>query len=67
MRASIWTDAAQSFVMILSMALLTWTAIDSLGGVQAVFNKLSSTDPNYLSLTPTTLQEQGFSALALLF
>ncbi|MEE2744182.1 MAG: sodium/proline symporter, partial [Bdellovibrionota bacterium] len=33
MRASIWTDAAQSFVMIFSMGILTFTAISSLGGV----------------------------------
>ena len=32
-RASIWTDAAQSFVMILAMGLLLVTATVSLGGV----------------------------------
>ena len=64
-RASIWTDAAQSFVMILAMTILTWTAVDSLGGLQAVYSKLLAVDPNYLTLTPSSLQGQGFSALAL--
>ncbi len=65
MRASIWTDAAQSFVMILAMAILTWTAVDSLGGLHAVYNKLLAIDPNYLSLTPSSIKGEGFSALAL--
>ncbi|MEC7184054.1 MAG: sodium/proline symporter, partial [Bdellovibrionota bacterium] len=41
------------------------TAVDSLGGIQAVYDKLLSIDPNYLSLTPTSIKGQGFSALAL--
>jgi Na+/proline symporter len=31
-RASIWTDAAQSVVMIVAMAVLFWVALDAMGG-----------------------------------
>ena len=34
-RASIWTDAAQSIVMILAMFVLLWIATSSLGGIDA--------------------------------
>ena len=65
MRASIWTDAAQSFVMIFSMGILTFTAVSSLGGVGEVYLKLKAVSPTFLSLVPSSLAGQGFSALAL--
>jgi len=40
-RASIWTDAAQSFVMIAAMDILLFTAVDHLGGVSATTNAMS--------------------------
>lgn len=43
-RASIWTDAAQSVVMIGAMALLLWTATESLGGVNAAIVKMRAID-----------------------
>jgi sodium/proline symporter len=39
-RASIWTDAAQSIVMIISMTLLLVAAISSLGGIQPTIEKM---------------------------
>jgi len=39
-RASIWTDAAQSFVMIIGMALLMIGGIHHMGGLDATFSKL---------------------------
>jgi Na+/proline symporter len=39
-RASIWTDAAQSIVMIVSMGLLLIFAIDNQGGLDATWEKL---------------------------
>lgn len=33
-RASIWTDAAQSFVMIISMATLCFLSISKIGGLE---------------------------------
>lgn len=32
-RASVWTDAAQSFVMVIAMALMLWVGIDNQGGI----------------------------------
>ncbi len=40
-RASIWTDAAQSLVMIFSMGLLLVTAVDSTGGISSAIDQLS--------------------------
>jgi sodium/proline symporter len=51
-RASIWTDAAQSFVMLLSMALMLYITIDNLGGIDSFTAKLAQVDSGYLSLMP---------------
>lgn len=55
-RASIWTDAAQSFVMIISMGLLYYYGIQEVGGISNLFYKLDNISPGYLSLMPTNLQ-----------
>jgi SSS family transporter len=65
MRASIWTDAAQSFVMIFAMGLLFFTAINSLGGLEASWEALQKLGPEYLSLNPLKAQEKSLSAVAL--
>lgn len=39
-RASIWTDAAQSLVMIVAMGILLVTAVQSLGGIDATVAKM---------------------------
>lgn len=52
-RASIWTDAAQFVVMACAMVLLLYTAISSLGGVDAALDALRSV-PNYLDVMPET-------------
>lgn len=54
-RASIWTDAAQSFVMIIAMALLFFTALDEIGGFTKFTKLLDSISPNYLDLFPQNL------------
>lgn len=47
-RASIWTDAAQSFVMIGAMfSLLTW-ALAHIGGVGALMHALAADDPSLI-------------------
>lgn len=43
-RASIWTDAAQSIVMILAMGLLLVTAIVHLGGTSQALNALNAVE-----------------------
>lgn len=51
-RASIWTDAAQSLVMICAMLLLMAVALDTLGGWSAFVAALHEVDPGYLALFP---------------
>ncbi len=53
LRASIWTDAAQSIVMIMAMFVLFYMGIDFAGGPSSFVDKLDSISPTYLSLTPT--------------
>ena len=54
-RASIWTDAAQSIVMIFAMAMLFIVGVNNVGGFQAYIDKLGSISPTYLSIFPTNL------------
>lgn len=59
-RASIWTDAAQSVVMIASMGILLWVAIEEVGGVAATFQKLTEVKPGYMHWFPDNLPVKGF-------
>ncbi len=54
-RASIWTDAAQSIVMFVAMAMMLYITLDTLGGIDGVGEKLSQVDDHYLSLMPQDL------------
>ncbi len=51
-RASIWTNTAQSFVMIFSMAVLFYMAINKIGGFADFINNLKTISPNYFSIYP---------------
>lgn len=51
-RASIWTDAAQSIVMIVAMGLLFFLAVDGAGGMAAFAGKLALVRPDYLAWFP---------------
>ncbi len=64
-RASIWTDAAQSMVMIVAMSVLLWVATDSMGGVSAVVTKMQAID-GFLDSFPKGLALPGMAG-ALLF
>ncbi|MBC6453917.1 MAG: sodium/proline symporter [Hormoscilla sp. SP5CHS1] len=55
-RASIWTDAAQSVVMIGSLLLLLVVAVAGSGGVVQIWRKLGEIDPALVSLSPQNLQ-----------
>lgn len=50
LRASIWTDAAQSILMLGAMLLLLATAVAASGGVASFFGDLSAVSPNYMDL-----------------
>lgn len=52
-RASIWTDAAQSFVMIAAMALMLFMAVTELGGVSSFVGALYEVSPEYMNLFPS--------------
>ncbi len=54
-RASIWTDAAQSFVMLAAMALLFAAAVGALGGPAEAWQALGEVSPTYRSWLPTGL------------
>jgi sodium/proline symporter len=51
-RASIWTDAAQSFVMILAMSLLVFTSVSNLGGIGNLVFEAKNISPQYSSFFP---------------
>lgn len=52
LRASIWTDAAQSIVMIIGMVLLIFGGLEIAGGWQSAMHKLSLVEPHYLDWFP---------------
>ncbi len=52
LRASIWTDAVQSIVMIFAVSLLLFAAFAHLGGVGAFAEAAQNVAPGYLHLFP---------------
>lgn len=58
-RASIWTNSAQSFVMIFAMFMLLCAAITKIGGVSEFFLSLQNVAPNYIDLFPSDLKFGG--------
>ncbi|MDO6427711.1 sodium/proline symporter [Thalassotalea sp. 1_MG-2023] len=63
-RASIWTDAAQSIVMIVAMSILLVTAVNSVGGLEQAYSSLATID-GYMDWTPEKLLLPGVFGLAL--
>ncbi len=63
-RASIWTDVAQSIVMLVAMAAMLWAAVASTGGVAAAWDSLAAI-PGYLDPFPPELLLPGFGGAAL--
>ncbi len=57
-RASIWTDAAQSVVMIFAMALLLFVAVAELGGLQASLDAMHQFD-GFMAWVPQELAVPG--------
>lgn len=62
-RASIWTDTAQSVVMIGAMFVLVGAAVVEGGGMGALWDKLHAIDPNLTKVIPTD-QKYGFTLYA---
>lgn len=51
-RASVWTDVAQSIVMMVAMIVLAWIAIAEVGGISALYLALEQTDANLVHWLP---------------
>jgi sodium/proline symporter len=58
-RASIWTDAAQSVVMMLAMGLLLIVATSGLGGVDSAITQMNAL-PDFMDWFPRDLAVPGF-------
>lgn len=56
LRASIWTDAAQSVVMMVGMITLVFACALKEGGPVALFEKLHAIDPSLTRLVPEDLR-----------
>ncbi len=54
-RASIWTDAAQSCVMLVAMTLLFVVSVASLGGPSGAWAELAAVSPSYMQAMPSGL------------
>ncbi len=49
LRASVWTDAAQSMVMLLGMGIMVWITVSEMGGVQASLEALNAVSDTYMN------------------
>ncbi len=63
-RASIWTDAAQSIVMIVAMAVMLFSSVHEMGGLSSVLKQLNDIE-GYMNWFPSELLIPGFSGLFL--
>ena len=54
-RASIWTDAAQSCVMIVGSSILCYVAVSEVGGFSGLHGALEAADPGMVNLLPADL------------
>lgn len=66
-RASIWTDAAQSFVMIIAMVVMLVVGISQIGGVQQFVTDLGNVSPDYMNIFPPDTAGIGPIGSLLLF
>ncbi|DAC31515.1 MAG TPA: sodium/proline symporter [Candidatus Poseidoniales archaeon] len=55
-RASIWTDAAQSSVMIVGSTILCVVAMGEVGGLSGLHNELASIDSSMVNIYPSGLK-----------
>lgn len=63
-RADIWTDAAQSVVMLVTMVLILVMGWRQIGGPEALMANLGAQDPELVTWMPSTM-ELGFAAYLL--
>lgn len=65
-RASIWTDAAQSVVMIVAMTVMLVSVVISLGGIEKIYTAMGAID-GFLSFSSATTVLPGISGNVLFF
>ena len=65
-RASIWTDAAQSCVMIIGSVILCWVALGNVGGFSGMHSELESQSTTLVNFLPTDIS-LGISLYLLAF
>lgn len=63
-RASIWTDVAQSLVMVVAMGLLMVVATNGLGGAAVAIDQMRAID-GYMDLAPKDVVVPGIAGAAL--
>ena len=63
-RASIWTDALQSVLMMVAMIMLLVVALNSCGGINGMWQQLAEIDPTLVDPIPQGL-EYGFGLFML--
>ncbi|MCJ8271975.1 MAG: sodium/proline symporter, partial [Psychrosphaera sp.] len=63
LRASIWTDAVQSVVMMLALIILLVASVNAAGGIMMFGEKLDNISPTYLSLGVERFGSVGATAL----
>ena len=54
LRASIWTDAAQSIVMLAGMGMLIFGGVELAGGWGHALDRMTTIEPGYMSWFPNT-------------
>lgn len=64
-RASIWTDAAQTTVMFIAMALMLFVGIRELGGLAVWQSRLTEVAPGYLNWFPSDVYQGGTPSIGL--
>ena len=64
-RASIWTDAAQSFVMFTSMFLLCAMGLQRVGGLSGLWSQMQQIGPTYTQVFPSDVVAMGIPGHAL--
>ena len=55
LRASVWTDVAQSMVMLTGMLVMVWITVSKFGGIDASVEALNNVSATYMNLFPPDL------------
>ncbi len=65
LRASIWTNSVQSFVMIFSMALIFFASLVKIGGFDNLSNYANSISSDFFSLMPSKVYSKDLIGFAI--